>query len=102
MHEDINRKLFLDYMVSIIIVNYHVEKELFDCLHSIISAKNKTPYEIIVIDNDEQKTIRQKILRQFPKITYVPNENKGFGQANNVGAGRAKGEFLFFLNPDTI
>lgn len=61
----------------------------------------KTKYEIIVIDNDEEKTIQNELQKKFPKIIYVPNENKGFGQANNVGSRQAKGDYLFFLNPDT-
>ncbi len=88
-------------MISIIIVNYHVKKELFECVKSIISTNPKTPYEIIVVDNDEEKTILNDLHKKFPKIKYIPNKNKGFGQGNNVGAKQAKGEYLFFLNPDT-
>ena len=89
-------------MVSIIILNYHVKEELFDCLHSIIASKPKTKYEVIVVDNDEKKTIKQELLKTFPKVMYVPNRNRGFGQGNNVGSRHAKGEYLFFLNADTI
>ncbi len=88
-------------MVSIIIVNYHVGKELLVCIESITNSKNRTPFEIIVVDNDEKKTIRKELQKKFPKIIYVPNENKGFGQGNNAGAKRAKGDYLFFINPDT-
>ena len=89
-------------LVSIIILNYHVKEELFDCLQSIIDSKPKTAYEIIVVDNDEVKTIRKDLFKKFPKVVYIPNKNKGFGQGNNVGARHAKGKYLFFLNPDTI
>src|SRR4051794_6452304 len=88
-------------MVSIIIVNYHVKKELFACLQSIVTSKTKTPHEIIVVDNDDKKTIKAELQQKFPKVVYIANENNGFGQANNVGAARAKGKDLFFLNPDT-
>ncbi len=67
--------------VSIIIVNYKVEKELLECIDSIKKSNTKTQYEIIVIDNSEN--------------------NVGYGAGNNLGAKKAKGEFLFFLNPDT-
>src|SRR5258708_9328872 len=87
---------------SIIIVHYQVKKELFDCIGSITKAKSKIPYEIIDVDNDEVKTIRKDLLKKFPSVVYVPNENKGFGQGNNTGAKNAKGDYLFFLNPDTI
>lgn len=89
-------------MVSIIIVQYKVKKELFSCITSIYASKPKTGFEIIVVDNDEKKTIMQDLLKEFSKVTYIPNENKGFGQGNNTGAQYAKGDFLFFLNPDTI
>ncbi len=85
---DVGKKcgeVFENYMsnllVSIIIVHYKVEKELLECLDSIKRSTPKTPYEIIVIDNSEK--------------------NVGFGAGNNLGAKKALGEFLFFLNPDT-
>ncbi len=65
--------------LSIIIVKYKSGKYLPDCLKSI--GKNP-PWEVIVADNDK--------------------ENIGFGAGCNKGAKKAKGEFLFFLNPDTI
>lgn len=88
-------------MVSIIIVNYHVRKELFACIESVTNSKPKAAYEIIIVDNDEEKSIQKELQKKFPKVIYVPNENKGFGQGNNVAAKYAKGEYLFFLNPDT-
>ena len=88
-------------MISIIIVNYHVKKELFACLHSIYQSKPKVKFEIIVVDNDDHKTIEKDLKKEFPKVRYIKNNNKGFGQGNNVGASFAKGEYLFFLNPDT-
>src|SRR5713101_5688872 len=88
-------------MVSIIIVNYHVKNELFACIESVIASKPKTKYEIIIVDNDEEKTIEKELHEMFSEVNYVPNNNMGFGQGNNVGAKHAKGEFLFFLNPDT-
>jgi GT2 family glycosyltransferase/4-amino-4-deoxy-L-arabinose transferase-like glycosyltransferase len=88
-------------MVSIIIVNYQVKKELLSCIASIYSSKPKTVFEIVVVDNDETKTIEKELTEKFPQVRYIKNDNKGFGQANNVGASYAKGEFFFFLNPDT-
>lgn len=89
-------------MISIIIVNYKVKEKLFACLNSIYESKPGFKFEIIVVDNDENKTISKDLKKRFPQVKYLPNENKGFGQGNNVGAKKAKGEFFFFLNPDTI
>lgn len=90
-------------VVSIIIVHYHVQQELFDCLTSLLQSGIKMPYEIIVIDNDEVPHIEKKLTTLFPKVTYYKTDkNNGFGFGNNIGALHAEGEYLFFLNPDTL
>lgn len=88
--------------VSIIIVHYKVKKKLFFCLDSIFRSKQKTTFEVLVIDNDEEKTIARSLKEKYPRVTYIPSKkNKGFGAGNNLGASSAKGEIFFFLNPDT-
>ena len=89
-------------MVSIIIVHYKVKKELFSWIESIRKSKTKIPYEIIVVDNDEKPTLEKELKKLFPRVKYVSGQgNVGFGQGNNLGSVIAKGELLFFLNPDT-
>ncbi len=88
--------------VSIIIVYYHAKETLFACLNSLKTTKNP-PHEVIVVDNDEKKVIDKEIKKKYPWITYVKSpKNVGFGGGNNLGAKYAKGEYLFFLNPDTL
>lgn len=87
--------------VSIIIVHFKVKQLLIDCLESIYKNTKGVIFEIIVVDNDERKTISTDLKRIFPQIIYVPNRNRGFAQGNNIGAKYAKGKYLFFLNPDT-
>ena len=89
--------------VSIIIVNYKVKKELLACIKSIYGSKSKTSFEIIVVDNDEQELIKTELLKLFPGVNYIKSaSNLGYGGGNNLGAKYAKGEYLFFLNPDTV
>lgn len=87
--------------ISVIIVHYRVKEILFTCIKSILEQTKNINFEIIVVDNDEKKHIKKDLIRKFPHVIYVPNDNKGFGQGSNVGAGYARGEYLFFLNPDT-
>lgn len=97
-------------LVSIIIVHYHVEKQLLACIKSIYKqdsgqARMTTPvsFEIIVVDNDENPHIERALQSKFQNSIYVKNSgNTGFGAGNNIGARFAKGTFLFFLNPDTL
>ena len=94
--------LMINMGISVIIVNYKVKREIFECINSIYSSKPKTPFEIIIVDNDEVKTIGNDLKRKFPKAKYIESEkNLGFGGGNNLGAKFTKGEYLFFLNPDT-
>jgi GT2 family glycosyltransferase len=89
--------------ISIIIVYYKVKELLLECVDSIYNSKPKTSFEIIVVDNDEIKTVERKLLKKFPKVKYIKSpKNIGFGAGNNLGARNASGEYLFFLNPDTL
>jgi hypothetical protein len=59
--------------------------------------------EIIVVDNasfaDEASIIEQR----FPSVTVVRSkENLGFAGGNNLGIQASHGEYLFFLNNDTL
>jgi hypothetical protein len=87
--------------VSIVIVHYHVKKEILACIQSIIEKTTDINYEIIVVDNDEIKTLQKDLYKKFPNVIYVPNQDKGFGEGNNVGVKYASGKYIFFLNPDT-
>jgi len=88
--------------VSIIIVNYRVEKELIACICSIVNSKLRVSYEIIIVDNDGESGLKKIIRETFPKVKYIKSPgNIGYGAGNNLGARYAKGDFLFFLNPDT-
>lgn len=88
--------------VSIIIVNYKVEKELNSCISSIVKSKPRVSYEIIVVDNGETNNLKKIFKKEFPQVKYIISvENIGFGSGNNLGARYASGDFLFFLNPDT-
>ncbi len=90
--------------ISIIIVTYNSEKDIGNCIHSILPQLKDINGEIIVIDNNSyDKTI--SLITNFSnnRISIIQNEkNLGYTKANNQGIKNAKGEYLLFLNPDTI
>lgn len=88
--------------LSVVIVHYKVKDYLFACLASIKKYWPKFSTEVIVVDNDETKTIESELKKRFPWVIYAKSpKNLGFGAGNNIGARIAKGKYLFSLNPDT-
>lgn len=87
--------------ISVVIVTYNSERTIEDCLTSII--KYSPGCEIIIIDNGSGDDTL-KIVNQFGQdIQLIRNrQNLGFSKANNLGATRASGEYLVFLNPDAM
>ena len=91
-------------LVSIILVNYNSTQYLIDAVKSIHKQCSDVDYEIIVVDNASPDNGAALLRKTFgDKITLVENtENVGFGGANNVGYKASQGEYVFFLNPDTL
>ncbi len=59
--------------------------------------------EIIVVDNNSTDGSRDFFLNKFSEISFIWNhENEGFAKANNKALQNASGEYILFLNPDTI
>jgi GT2 family glycosyltransferase len=89
--------------LSVIIVNYNVKDFLLQCLRSLGKAINNIKSEIIVIDNHSSDGSVNFLQPLFPGVAFVSlGENLGFARANNIGIQKAKGEFILFLNPDTL
>ncbi len=89
--------------VSVIIVNYNVKYFLEVCLDSVLRAGKNMPVEIIVVDNNSKDGSCAMVREKFPGVILIENkDNKGFSRANNQGVAIAKGEYILFLNPDTV
>ncbi|RYZ26186.1 MAG: glycosyltransferase family 2 protein, partial [Chitinophagaceae bacterium] len=90
-------------MLSVIIVNYNVKYFLEQCLHSVQKAAEKMTAEIIVVDNNSTDESLPYLYPKFPEVKFIQNgANSGFGKACNRGLAEATGEYILFLNPDTI
>jgi N-acetylglucosaminyl-diphospho-decaprenol L-rhamnosyltransferase len=88
---------------SVIIVNYRVRYFLELCLYSVSRALADIEAEIIVVDNQSGDGSLEALEPLFPAVQFIANEeNTGFAVANNQGLRRARGEYVLFLNPDTI
>ena len=89
--------------LSVIIVSYNVKAYLDQCLNSVIRASKNIDVEIIIVDNFSKDDSVEHIKTNFPSVHLIQNKsNLGFGSANNIGVKEAKGDYILFLNPDTI
>ena len=92
----------MEPLVSIITINYNESEVTLELLDSVrkLSYSN---YEVIVVDNASPNDNPDKIKENFPEVNLIKSpENLGFAGGNNLGVKQAKGEYLLFINNDTI
>lgn len=107
--------------ISFVIVNYKSFRYLENCLKSIIKSSNDFEFEIIIVNNDEEKLdkidcfsedcleviglndqkegINKKETSKKYTILEI-NKNIGFGKASNIGSLFSRGKYICFINPD--
>jgi N-acetylglucosaminyl-diphospho-decaprenol L-rhamnosyltransferase len=92
-------------LLSIIVVAYKSRDEIRACLASLPRDLDGRRVEVVVVDNSAgaDGSVEEMVRGEYPDVGYVgPGQNLGFGRANNLGFARTCGEYVLFLNPDTI
>ena len=88
--------------VSIIIPHWNNVDVLSECLNSI-SSTDYPNFEIIIVDNASNDNSVEWVKSNYPRVTLIENDkNYGYAGGCNIGADHANGEYLIFLNNDTI
>lgn len=97
-------------LLSIIIVSYNVKYFTEQCIDSILRSTGVRleEIEIFVVDNCSRDGSVAYLRKRFGRHTPCPvrlianKRNAGFGKANNQALRQAKGQYILFLNPDTL
>lgn len=92
----------MDVKVSVIIPVYNEEKNIAECLESVIKQTLKE-IEIICVDdgsNDNSVQVIEKYCLAYPCIKLILQKNQGAGVARNNALSQAKGQFVCFLDAD--
>ena len=93
-------------MVSVIVVTYNNLEFTRLCLESVLQYTGYPNYEIIVVDNgsgQETRDYLEGFAGGHENVKLIFNQkNEGFSIANNQGFRTSIGEYLIFLNNDTI
>ena len=88
--------------ISIIIPTYNEEKDLVNCLTSL-DAQTHKDFEVIVVDDGStDKTLDVLVNLKYKNydLKVLKQNHLGAGAARNLGAGKAVGEILVFVDAD--
>ncbi len=89
-------------LVSVVIPHWNGVEVLSECLESLSETKYPN-IEIIVVDNASTDGSPDWVSLNFPQVKLIENDqNYGYAGGCNRGAKTAEGEYLVFLNNDTI
>lgn len=88
--------------VSVVVLNYNTCEHLDACfmsLRQLLYPEDRL--EVILVDNASTDGSAAYTRANFAEVKQVINEqNYGFSKGNNIGAEKAAGELVAFLNPD--
>ncbi|MFZ2197491.1 MAG: glycosyltransferase family 2 protein [Thermodesulfovibrionales bacterium] len=91
-------------LLSVLIVNFKAADMLQDCIKSI--TEQNVAFEVIIVDNnsgEHDRNILESLQSKFPFLKLIFNKvNTGFSKANNQALAVSRGEYILFLNPDTL
>jgi glycosyltransferase involved in cell wall biosynthesis len=87
--------------VSVIIPSYKTADLIAGCLDSVF-AQTYSDFEAVVVNDGSPDTPElERVLQPYmDRIVYVKQENKRAAAARNNAIGRARGEFVAFLDSD--
>lgn len=89
-------------LVSLITVNFNTTKDTLEYIETVKKLTYEN-IELIVVDNGSTVSPEKELKEVFPRVRFIQSErNLGFAGGNNLGISIATGEYLFFLNSDTI
>ena len=92
----------MNKLISVIIPTYNEEKNISDCLKTLL-IQTETPREIIVVDDgsrDDTVNKIEAIRKESTLIRLFKQNHQGPAQARNLGAKKAKGGILVFVDGD--
>ncbi len=90
-------------LVTVVVLNYNGRDHLEQCLPSLLDLEfPRDQLELLVVDNGSTDGSEEVVARFAPRVELLSaGANIGFSAGNNLGARRARGRYVAFLNNDT-
>ncbi len=89
-----------DINISIVVPVFNSEKTLKECLDALVALDEK-PHEIILV-NDCSTDNSVSICRNYDAQFIEMDQKSGAAKVRNVGAAKATGELLLFIDSDIV
>jgi GT2 family glycosyltransferase len=102
-------------LLSVVVPTCHRNEDLTQCLKELQPQSRPNPadgpgtvqrddflFEVVVTDDGSRSTAESLIREEFPWVRWCPGPRRGPAANRNSGGGRARGEWLLFLDDDCI
>ena len=87
-------------LVSVIMAAYNAADHISEALESALAQK-WSPLEVVVVD-DGSTDGTAEIVRSYPDVVYVHQENSGPSAARNAAVERSRGKFVANFDSDDL
>jgi GT2 family glycosyltransferase len=89
---------------SVIVLGFNGKQYLDACLGSLLDqVMPRDEYEILFADNASADGSADYVARNYPSVRLIRfKENFGFAKGNNCAVPYARGQYIAFLNQDTV
>lgn len=89
-------------LISIVSVNYNSAHDTIEFIHSLVQSDYKN-WELIIVDNASKESPARLIKEKYPQVRVLESKtNLGFAGGNNLALEHCAGDYIFFVNNDTI
>lgn len=89
--------------VTVVVVAFRSMACLPECIGCLKASNYDGELKIVVVNNSKGDGTADWLRQTHPDVVYVePEENLGFGRANNAGWHQAPGELFLSVNPDAF
>ncbi len=91
-------------LVSVIVLGYNGREYVDECLSSLLDQDLPLhQYEVLFVDNGSRDSSAALVRERYPQARVVElDRNYGYAEGNNIGFRETRGEFVVFLNQDTV
>ena len=102
-------RVYMNYQLAVVIINYKTPQMLIDCLESLLPELGTLNTKVVVVDNLSldnsvqliQQWVDENRVGGLVELLASP-ENSGFSGGNNMGISAIEAEYYLLLNSDTL